>query len=78
MAEKRFVRVYTDGAFGSNEIWVDTKTGVNYLFHASGYAGGLTPLLKADGTPVVSPLPIKTTNSLEPTVPGAIRGFFAL
>ena len=59
MAEKRFVRVYTDGAFGSNEIWVDTKTGVNYLFHASGYAGGLTPLLKADGTPVVSPLPIK-------------------
>ena len=59
MAEKRFVRVYTAGAFGSNEIWVDTKTGVNYLFHASGYAGGLTPLLKADGTPVVSPLPIK-------------------
>ena len=59
MAERRFVRVYTDGAFGSNEIWVDTKTGVNYLFHASGYAGGLTPLLKADGTPVVSPLPIK-------------------
>ena len=59
MAEKRFVRVYTDGAFGSNEIWVDTKTGVNYLFHASGYAGGMTPLLKADGTPVVSPLPIK-------------------
>ena len=59
MAEKRFVRVYTDGAFGSNEIWVDTKTGVNYLFHASGYAGGLPPLLKADGTPVVSPLPIK-------------------
>ena len=59
MAEKRFVKIYDDGAFGSNEIWVDTKTGVNYLFHASGYAGGLTPLLKADGTPVVSPLPIK-------------------
>ncbi len=56
MAEKRFIRVYTDGAFGSNEIWVDKETGVNYLFHASGYAGGLTPLLKADGTPVVTPV----------------------
>ena len=54
--EERFVRTYTDGVFGSNEIWVDKKTGVNYLFHASGYAGGLTPLLKADGTPVVTPI----------------------
>lgn len=36
MAEKRFVKIYSDGAFGSNEIWVDTRTGVNYLFHASG------------------------------------------
>ena len=57
MAEKRFTKIYDDGAFGSNEIWVDTKTGVNYLFHASGYAGGLTPLLNPDGTPVVTPVP---------------------
>ena len=57
--EKRFIKVYSDGAFGSNEIWVDIKTGVNYLFHASGYAGGLTPLLNRDGTPVVTPLPVK-------------------
>ena len=55
--EKRFVKVWSDGAFGSNEIWVDQKTGVNYLFHASGYAGGLTPLLNADGSPVVTHLP---------------------
>ena len=55
--EKRFIRVYSDGAFGSNEIWVDTETGVNYLFHASGYAGGLTVLLNADGTPVVTAVP---------------------
>ena len=41
--EKRFIKIYSDGAFGSNEIWVDTQTGVNYLFHAAGYAGGLTP-----------------------------------
>ena len=39
MAEKRFVKIYDDGAFGSNEIWVDKETGVNYLFSASGYAG---------------------------------------
>ena len=56
MAEKRFIKVYSDGAFGSNEIWVDTKTGVNYLVHAAGYAGGLTPLLNRDGTPVVTPI----------------------
>ena len=56
MAEKRFIKVYSDGAVGSNEIWVDKETGVNYLFHASGYAGGLTPLLKPDGTPVVTPV----------------------
>ena len=51
MSEKRFIKVYSDGAFGSNEIWVDKETGVNYLFHASGYTGGLTPLLKLIGTP---------------------------
>ena len=57
MAEKRFIKVWSDGAFGSNEIWVDKQTGVNYLFHASGYAGGLTVLLNRDGTPVVTPIP---------------------
>ena len=31
------------------EIWVDRETGVNYVFHASGYAGGMTPLLDRDG-----------------------------
>ena len=57
MAEKRFVKGYSDGAFGSNEIWVDKKTGVNYLFHASGYAGGLTPLLDRDGKPIITAVP---------------------
>ena len=56
-AEKRFIKVYSDGAFGSNEIWVDRQTGVNYLFHAAGYAGGLTPLLNRDGTPVITTVP---------------------
>jgi hypothetical protein len=55
--EKRFIKIYSEGAFGSNEIWVDIQTGVNYLFHAAGYAGGLTPLLNRDGTPVVTTIP---------------------
>ncbi|WP_312279210.1 DUF6440 family protein [Oscillibacter sp.] len=52
--EKRFVKIDNEGTLSVNEIWVDRKTGVNYFFHASGYAGGLTPLLNADGTPVVT------------------------
>ncbi len=55
--EKRFVKTYSDGVFGSNEIWVDRQTGVNYLYHVTGNAAGLTPLLNRDGTPVVTPLP---------------------
>jgi hypothetical protein len=57
MADKRFVRVYSDGAFGSNEIWVDRETGVNYLYHASGYSGGLTVLVDAEGKPIVTAIP---------------------
>ena len=57
--EKRFVKTWLDGALGSNEIWVDTKTGVNYLFHASGYAGGLTVLVDREGKPIVTPVPRK-------------------
>lgn len=51
----RFEKVYSQG-LGGTEIWVDKETGVNYLFHASGYAGGLTPLLDRDGKPVVTPV----------------------
>ena len=59
--EKRFVKVYTQGGFADNvmQIWVDQKTGVNYLYSAAGYSGGLTVLLDRDGKPVVSPLPIQ-------------------
>lgn len=38
------------------EIWVDQETGVNYLYHASGYAGGLTVMLGRDGKPVITPV----------------------
>ena len=54
--EKRFVKVWTDGAFGNNEIWVDLATGVNYLYHSGGYGGGLTVLVDKDGKPIVTPI----------------------
>ncbi|MBP1561816.1 MAG: xylan 1,4-beta-xylosidase [Oscillospiraceae bacterium] len=53
--EKRFVKLYGQGTMEGCEIWVDRETGVNYLFHFSGYAGGLTPLLDRDGKPLVTP-----------------------
>ena len=35
-------------------IIVDKKTGVNYLFVRSGYGAGLTPLIDAEGKPIVT------------------------
>lgn len=52
--EKRFVKAYGKGAMEGSEIWVDTETGVNYLFHFAGSSGGLTPLLDREGKPIVS------------------------
>ena len=52
----RFEKVYSQGTMNVMEIWVDRETGVNYVFHASGYAGVMTPLLDRDGKPVVSPV----------------------
>ena len=41
----RFQKVYSQGAIDVMEIWVDTETGVNYVFHRNGNAAGFTPLL---------------------------------
>ena len=56
MDEKRFVKTYSqgNGLGGRMEIWVDLKTGVNYLYNQSGYSGGLTPLLDREGKPVIT------------------------
>ena len=54
--DQRFEKIYSQGTMTTMEIWVDKETGVNYVFHASGYAGGMTPLLERDGKPVVSPV----------------------
>ena len=56
----RFVKTVVDGGGLSDNymaIYVDRETGVNYLFSSCGNAGGLTVLLNADGTPVVTPVP---------------------
>ena len=50
----RFEKVYSQGTMNITEIWVDKETGVNYVFHKSGYAGGITPLLDREGKPIIT------------------------
>ena len=60
--EDRFIKTVVDnGGFSDNymAIYVDRKTGVNYLFTCSGYAGGLCVLVDRDGKPIVTPLPVE-------------------
>ena len=57
--EDRFVKTVVDnGGFSDNymAIYVDRKTGVNYLFRSSGYSGGMTVLLDKEGKPVITPV----------------------
>ena len=57
MAKKeneRFVKVLDEsGIITCSEVWVDTQTGVQYLYHASGNSGGLTVLVDAEGRPLL-------------------------
>ena len=60
--EDRFKKILVDGGgFSENtmQIYVDRKTGVNYLFSACGNDGGLCVLVDRDGKPIVSPLPVE-------------------
>ena len=54
---KRFEVVYNQagGFLGASQqtILVDKETGVQYLYVQNGNSGGLTPLLDADGKPVI-------------------------
>ena len=58
--EDRFVKTVVDNG-GFNDaymaIYVDRKTGVNYLFSSYGNAGGLCVLVDRDGKPIVTPVP---------------------
>ena len=52
--EQRFIKVMGESAFiSSNEVLVDTQTGVQYLYHAAGNSGGLTVLVDAEGKPLL-------------------------
>lgn len=57
MAKKdtRFEKIHSESLrLGEKvEILRDTHTGVCYLWRASGYGGGLTPLLDAQGKPLI-------------------------
>ena len=55
--EDRFEVAYRQGhslSLNRQIVLVDRETGVNYLFMQNGYAGGMTPLLDADGKPIVT------------------------
>ena len=53
---ERFIKIYSQGSLNVTEIWVDRLTGVNYIYHQSGYSGGLTPLLDKDGKVIITPM----------------------
>lgn len=56
--EQRFVCIHKEGSQlkdeGMKQVIVDKETGVNYLWVKSGYASGFTPLLDAEGKPVIT------------------------
>ena len=56
MDEKRFIIVDKQGSGLTSALQeiVDRQTGVHYLTWQSGYAGGITPLMGADGRPVIT------------------------
>lgn len=54
--EKRFIITQSEGSefTACSQVLVDSKTGVNYLWVKSGYAGGLTPLIDREGKPIIT------------------------
>ncbi len=55
--DKRFVVTESHSGFTQAQyVLVDKLTGVNYLYVASGYSGGLTVLVDAMGNPIVTPV----------------------
>lgn len=55
---ERFVTVFKEGSSFSTvrRLLVDRETGVTYLQIKDGYATSITPLLDADGKPVITKL----------------------
>ena len=56
----RFVIIHKEGSQikdeGFRQIMVDKETGVTYLLWKAGYGSAITPLLDADGKPVITRL----------------------
>ena len=56
--DNRFVVAHKEGnslrKSGYRQLLVDRQTGVTYLFISAGYGAGLTPLLDAQGRPVIT------------------------
>lgn len=55
--QKRFITTYKEGdgiSSALKAVLVDRATGVNYLYVQAGNSTTLTPLLNADGKPVVT------------------------
>ena len=42
---ERFKKIYKQGVLEVVEIWVDTETGVNYIFHRYGVKPAASPYL---------------------------------
>lgn len=53
ITERFFYIEDTNSGLSYNSIIVDRETGVMYLFHGSGYKGGLTIMVNPDGSPLV-------------------------
>lgn len=58
--EERFVMIHQEGKGlkleGLRCLFVDKETGVTYLGWHTGYGAGITPLLDAEGKPVITKL----------------------
>lgn len=52
--KERFIKTYSQGMSNTMEIWVDSETGVNYIYHGYGYCGGFTMLVGPDGKPIIT------------------------
>ena len=57
-SNERFTVVYTEGSLlsdaGYRQLLVDKETGVTYLVVKAGSSSAITPLLNADGSPVIT------------------------
>ena len=55
--KNRFVVKKEKGSYPlTTYVLVDRETGVNYLYTAGGYGGGITVLVDPQGNPIITPV----------------------